>query len=179
MLEKCVLTILELKWNQRLGHKKTKLNICHHTLTLSTYLQNRSSHVVERTRASSKCQKMKNARAKYAKIQFFIVKYANLWGFCYRRRRGCLSSLLPVALLDCLKNVGFRPINWHLIFFLLSFFHSYRLRNVDQFFSSYILPVLLLLFCCCFFFPRVRMQFANNLMLRFFLRIAISCLKLP
>ena len=26
-LEKCVLTILELNWNQRLGHKKTKLNI--------------------------------------------------------------------------------------------------------------------------------------------------------
>ena len=37
---------------------------------------------------------MKNARAKRAKILFFIVKYANLWGFCYRRRRGCLSSLL-------------------------------------------------------------------------------------
>ena len=37
---------------------------------------------------------MKNARAKRAKILFFIVKYANLWGFCYRRRRGCLSYLL-------------------------------------------------------------------------------------
>ena len=36
---------------------------------------------------------MKNARAKRAKILFFIVKYANLWGFCCRRRRGCLSSL--------------------------------------------------------------------------------------
>ena len=35
----------------------------------------------------------KNARAKRAKILFFIVKYANLWGFCCRRRRGCLSSL--------------------------------------------------------------------------------------
>ena len=23
--------------------------------------------------------------------QFFIVKYANLWGFCFRRRRGCLN----------------------------------------------------------------------------------------
>ena len=23
-----------------------------------------------------------------------IVKYANLWGFCCRRRRGCLSSRL-------------------------------------------------------------------------------------
>ena len=37
---------------------------------------------------------MKNARAKRAKILFFIVKYANLWGFCCRRRRGCVSSLL-------------------------------------------------------------------------------------
>ena len=96
MLEKCVLTILKLIWNQRLGHKKTKLNICHHMLTSSTQLQNRSFHVVERTRASSKCQKVKNARAKRAKILFSIVKYANLWGFCCRRRRAraCLSSLV-------------------------------------------------------------------------------------
>ena len=36
---------------------------------------------------------MKNARAKRAKLLFFIVKYAH-WGFCCRRRRGCLSSLL-------------------------------------------------------------------------------------
>ena len=62
-------------------------------LTSSTQLQNRSFDVVERTRTSPKCQKMKNARAKRAKILFFIVKYANLWGFCCRRRRGCLSSL--------------------------------------------------------------------------------------
>ena len=93
MHEKCVLMILESNWNQRLGHKKTKLNICHHMLTSSTQLQNWSSHVVERTRTSSKCQKMKNARAKRAKILFFIVKYANLSGFCCRRRRGCVSSL--------------------------------------------------------------------------------------
>ena len=94
MLEKCVLTILELNWNKRLGRKKTKLNICYHMLMSYTQLQNRSFHVVERTRTSSKCQEMKNARAKRAKILFFIVKYANLWGFCCRRRRGCLSSLL-------------------------------------------------------------------------------------
>ena len=62
-------------------------------LTSSTYLQNWSFHVVERTRTSSKCQKLKNARAKRAKILFFIVKYASLWSFCCRRRRGCLSSL--------------------------------------------------------------------------------------
>ena len=93
MLEKCLLTVMELIWDQRLGHKKTKINICHHMPTSSTQLQNRSFHVVERTRTSSKCQKMKNARAQRAKILFFIVKYANVWGFCCRLR-GCLSSLL-------------------------------------------------------------------------------------
>ena len=70
------------------------MNICHHVLTSSTQLQNKSFHVVERTRTSLKCQKMKNARAKRAKLLFFIVNYANLWGFCCRRRRGCLSSLI-------------------------------------------------------------------------------------
>ena len=94
MRKKCILTVLELNWNQRLGHKKTKLNICHHMPTSSTQLQNRSFHVVERTRTSSKCQKMKYACAKRAKILFFVVKYANLWGFRCRRRCGCLSSLL-------------------------------------------------------------------------------------
>ena len=66
--------------NQRLGHKKTKLNIGHHMLTSSTQLQNRYRlfQVVERTRTSSKCEKMKNALAKRAKILFFTVKYANL-----------------------------------------------------------------------------------------------------
>ena len=39
---------------------------------------------------------MKSARTKRAKILFFIVKYANLWGFCCRRRRGYISSLLGV-----------------------------------------------------------------------------------
>ena len=93
MLEKCVLTVLELNYNQR--NQRTKLNICHHMLTSSTHLQNRSFHVVERTRTSSKCQKIENARAKRVKILFFILKYANLWGFCCcRRRRSCLNSLL-------------------------------------------------------------------------------------
>ena len=90
MLEKCVPTILELNWNQRLGFK-TNLNICHHC---SRRPHNWSFHVVERTRTSTKCQTLKNARAKRAQILFFIVKYANLWGFCCRRRRGSLSSLL-------------------------------------------------------------------------------------
>ena len=99
MLKKCVLavTVLELNLSQHLGHKKTKLNNCHHMLTSSTQLQNRSFNVVERTRTSSKCQKTRNTRAKRAKILFFLVKYANLWGFCYRCRRGCLSSLMIIG----------------------------------------------------------------------------------
>ena len=105
MLEKCVLTLLDLNWNKRLGHKKTKLNICHHMLTSSTQLQNRSFHVVERTRTSSKCQKIKYARAKRAKILLSIVKYANLWGFCCRRRRGCLSSRLQKQKVTFLDDV--------------------------------------------------------------------------
>ena len=68
----CILTILVLNWNQRLGHKKTKINICHHMLTSSKQLQNRSFHVVERTRTSSKCQRMKCARAKRAKYCFSL-----------------------------------------------------------------------------------------------------------
>ena len=97
ILEKCALTILELNWNQRFRDKKTKLDICHHMLASSTQKQNKSSHVVERTRTFSKCQKMKNARAKRAKILFLIVKYANLWDFWCHRCRGCLSSLLTIS----------------------------------------------------------------------------------
>ena len=70
MLEKCVPTVLELNWNKRLGHNKTKLNICHHMLTSSTQLQNRSFQVVERTRTSSKCQKMKYAKQSVQKYCF-------------------------------------------------------------------------------------------------------------
>ena len=33
---------------------------------------------VKRTRTAAKCRKMKSARAKRAKVLFFIVKYANL-----------------------------------------------------------------------------------------------------
>ena len=81
MLEKWVLTVLELDWNQRLGHEKTKLNICQHRLMSSAHLQNWPVHVIEGTRTSTKYQKMKHALTKRAKILCFIVKYANLGGF--------------------------------------------------------------------------------------------------
>ena len=72
MLEKCVLPVLELNSNQRLGHKKTKLNSCHHMLALSTQLQNRSFDVVERTRTSPKCQKNEKCTCKACKNTVFL-----------------------------------------------------------------------------------------------------------
>ena len=83
-----------INWNQRSRNKTIKLNICHHMLSSSTQLQNRAFYVIERTRTSAKCEKMKKARAKRAKLLFLVVKYANLGLFRYRRRRGCLRSLI-------------------------------------------------------------------------------------
>ena len=50
MLEKCILTIRELNWNQPLGHKKTKLNIY-----LSSY-----AHVVHTTAKQVISRRRKN-----------------------------------------------------------------------------------------------------------------------
>ena len=94
MFQKRVLTILELNWNQHLGHKRTKLNICHHMLSSSTQMQNSSSfHVVAKSRLQN-VKKWKMHVQSVQKILFLIVKHANMWGFCCRRRRGCLSSLV-------------------------------------------------------------------------------------
>ena len=70
-LAKCVPTILKLNWNQRFRDKKTKLNIFHRMLTSSTQLQNRSFHVVERTKTSAICQKLKNCTCKACKTIVF------------------------------------------------------------------------------------------------------------
>ena len=72
-------------------------------LTSSTQLQNRSFHVVERTRTSSKCQKMKNAGAKREKILFSMVKYANLWGFLLPSS-SCLLKLPNVVVSKQVKT---------------------------------------------------------------------------
>ena len=71
-LAKFVLTIRELNWNQCFTDKKTKLNIYHHMVTLSTELQNRSFHVAERTRTSAKCQKWK---MHVQSVQNFVFYY--------------------------------------------------------------------------------------------------------
>ena len=80
MLEKCVLTILGLNGNQRLGHNKKKLNICHRMLTSSTQLQNSSFHVVERTRMSTNCQKNEKCTCKACKNTVFHCQICKFEG---------------------------------------------------------------------------------------------------
>ena len=53
------LNILELNWYQQFEDNKKILRICHHMLTSSTQLQNRSFQVMERTRIAVKCTKMR------------------------------------------------------------------------------------------------------------------------
>ena len=59
-LANCVLTILELNWNQLFRGKRTKLNNCHHMLTSSTQLQNR--FVSRRGKNEKVCEMSKNEK---------------------------------------------------------------------------------------------------------------------
>ena len=58
-----------------------------------TQLKNMSFHVVNWTRTSTKCTKMKNF-AKRADLLFLIVKYANFWCSCRQLCWVCFSSLI-------------------------------------------------------------------------------------
>ena len=71
-IENCLPTILESNWYERFQSGDLSSSVT------STEPQNKSFHVVDRTRTAAKCTKMKNARAKRAKLLIFIVKYANL-----------------------------------------------------------------------------------------------------
>ena len=47
---------------------------------------------------------------------FFIVKYANVWGFFCRRRRGYLSSLLgSLSSNDSNSNGNLKINNWEMV----------------------------------------------------------------
>ena len=78
MLAKCIPIIMVCFRSQRFLDKKAKLKICSQVHTTAKY-------VVERTKTGVKCTKIKNARAKRAKL---IVNYANLRHSC---QRGCLK----------------------------------------------------------------------------------------
>ena len=58
--------------------EEKKLKFCRQALASFTQLQNVSFHVVDLTRTAAKCTVIINARAKRAKLLFFIVKFPNL-----------------------------------------------------------------------------------------------------
>ena len=98
MLEKCVLTIPELNRNQRLGHKKTKLNISHHMLASSIQLLNRSFLVEEKNENVFKMSKDEKCTCVYS-VQKYCLSLLNMQicgFFCCRRRRGCLIRKLKI-----------------------------------------------------------------------------------
>ena len=70
-IEKCLLTTLESNWCE-LFEWKFVVKCCVDITAKQVF------HVLDRTRTAAKCTKMKNARAKRAKLRILIVKYANL-----------------------------------------------------------------------------------------------------
>ena len=71
------------------------MKICCQVLMSSTQLHHSSFHVEKEPERQRNVQKMKNARAKRAKLLFFFVKYANL-GFFLSLSSSCLL-MLPVV----------------------------------------------------------------------------------
>ena len=82
---------------------KTKLNICHHMLTSSTQLQNRSFHVVERMRTSSKCQDGK-CTCKACKNTVFYCQICKFVGFLLPSSSWLLK--LPIREFKGLTKLG-------------------------------------------------------------------------
>ena len=80
MPEKCASTIQGLNWNLRSGQDKIE-----HLSSYAHVVHTTAKQVISSRHRKNECvfnmSKMKNARAKRAKILYFIVKYANLWGF--------------------------------------------------------------------------------------------------
>ena len=77
MLEKCVLTVLELNWNKPLGHKKTKLNICDHMRTTA-------KQVISRRRKNENVFKMSKdeiCTCKACKKTVFHCQICKFMGF--------------------------------------------------------------------------------------------------
>ena len=72
MHAKCILNIVELNWYQQFGDNKKILKICHHMLTLSSQLQNRSFHIIcGKDEIGSKMYRNENCRCKARKTTVF------------------------------------------------------------------------------------------------------------
>ena len=85
MFSKCLLTILEWNWYERLGDGKNNWSkICHQVLTSST--QVKLNQVISRREKNE--ENGKRSR-KACKAAVFVVKCANLSLSCRRHRHGC------------------------------------------------------------------------------------------
>ena len=87
---------LGIKLEPALGTKENKIerlssfaHVVHATAKQVISLRGKNENVF-------KMSKDENCTCKACKNTVFNVKYANLWGFCCRRRRGCLCSLIII-----------------------------------------------------------------------------------
>ena len=75
MLEKCLLTVLELIWNQRLRHKKTKLSMCHVHTTAKQVISRPSRRKNENVFKMSKDEKCTCKACKNSVFNCQICKF--------------------------------------------------------------------------------------------------------
>ena len=83
-----------IKLEPALGTQEDKIE---HLSSYAHVVHTTAKQVISRRRKNENVFKMsKDEKMHVQSVQkycFFIVKYANLWGFCCLRRRGFLSSL--------------------------------------------------------------------------------------
>lgn len=65
-------------WDDWFVDRKNKFKICGQVLTSSLQLRKRSFPVADRTRTRAKCKTNKKVCVNFAKLLFFIAKYASL-----------------------------------------------------------------------------------------------------
>ena len=82
MLEKCVLTILQLNWNQRFGDKNTTLKICHHMPMHVVHTT--AKQIISPRRKNENIFKISKNACKSTVFHCHACKFVN--GFCCRRR---------------------------------------------------------------------------------------------
>ena len=96
-LAKCILTILELNWYERLGDKKKNLKFVKY-LCRAHDLQNIILRVWwEENDCNMYKNGPENARTKRSKLLFSIVEYPNLWRSCPPCPSGWLSSQIVIT----------------------------------------------------------------------------------
>ena len=120
-LAKCILTLLELNWKQHFRCMKTKLSICHHTLTTAKLA---ISHRGKNKNVCANIQRWKMCLQR-SQNNCFSLSNANLWRSCSCRRRGCWSSLIVHLLSQNLKLIVYGCTIWtfrfcYCLFFVIS-----------------------------------------------------------